>query len=581
MRRVLPIFAIAAAIAVLPSLVMAQEVKGPPVGRPNPEVLFQRLDANKDGQITMEEVPAPIKERFEGLVKRADKNGDKKISLEEFKAAHRGPDGPGERHPGEGFHRGPGGPGFGPGGPGFGPGGPGFGPGGPGMGPHRPMIGKGGPEGVRPGKPGPGKPGPFAVQGHRRGSGVKGKGRPNAEEIFKRLDTNGDKQLSLDEFKAGMKKLHARKMRQGRPGQFVKRGPGRPGPALVANRGPMRGRPGMKGPGPQGPKHLAMRVGPGPMGVRGPGRPGPMMRGPGGPEPNRAALYHLAQYHLAMYQFLGGKLTPGIVGPGGPGLGGPMLPCPGMKGPGPGGPKPPCPAMKGPGPRGPKSPCAAKRVPGPGGRRVLAMGIPGGPKPPFAMHGGPEKRGPGGPPFGMMFGMHRPGQPGAMLSHAAVLGRITKVANAIFDKIDANKDGKINAEEAAAAHKKAFECALARVDTDHDRAISKKEAAVALVGLVKRFHAAHAGMMKGVGGCPCMKGGKPGKCPCPGPCPCMKGKKPGECPCAKGGPGACPMMKGKKPGECPCAKGKSPGPRPTKKDKGAVKKGHHEHEDKD
>jgi Ca2+-binding EF-hand superfamily protein len=93
-----------------------------------------------------------------------------------------------------------------------------------------------------------------------------------------------------------------------------------------------------------------------------------------------------------------------------------------------------------------------------------------------------------------------------------MIGRILGMANKVFDRIDADKDGKVNAGEAVEAGKKRFEFILAKVDTDGDKAISKPEAKVALVGLIKRFHAAYPGG-KGPGKCPMAAGMCPGKEP--------------------------------------------------------------------
>jgi Ca2+-binding EF-hand superfamily protein len=46
--------------------------------------LFDRLDANHDGQITADEVPAEQRGLFDRLLRRADRNGDGKLSREEF-----------------------------------------------------------------------------------------------------------------------------------------------------------------------------------------------------------------------------------------------------------------------------------------------------------------------------------------------------------------------------------------------------------------------------------------------------------------------------------------------------------------
>lgn len=113
------------------------------------------------------------------------------------------------------------------------------------------------------------------------------------------------------------------------------------------------------------------------------------------------------------------------------------------------------------------------------------------------------------------------------------------MANAVFDRVDADKDGKVTAEEAAEAHKKHFARVLAKVDKDSDHAISKQEAKVALVGLIKRFHASRDGAVKDRG--------------------------------------ECPNMRGKKPGACPKAKGKGPGKKLGKVDRDKGKAGHHKH----
>ena len=52
--------------------------------RPGPGRLFARLDANKDGQVSLEEVPEPRRENFAKLIKRNDKDGNGTLSLAEF-----------------------------------------------------------------------------------------------------------------------------------------------------------------------------------------------------------------------------------------------------------------------------------------------------------------------------------------------------------------------------------------------------------------------------------------------------------------------------------------------------------------
>ena len=187
--------------------------KGPKRG---PEQFFDRLDQNKDGVLTADEVPEKGKERFEHMQKAADKDEDGKVSKEEF-IAHakkmreehgkrgRRPGGPemrgrGDRHHGPGM-RGPGGPGMrGPGGPGMrGPGGPG-------------MRGPGGPE-------------------------MRDFPKPDLKKVFSHIDKDDDGKLTEEEFVEGMKAVHARLMRahMGRPGPGF--GPGRGPEALRGRRG--------------------------------------------------------------------------------------------------------------------------------------------------------------------------------------------------------------------------------------------------------------------------------------------------------------------------------------------------------
>ncbi len=123
MQRIIGALAMALAVVALPQLAAAQDGRRPE--RPNPEALFNRLDANHDGVITPDEIPAAMPDRLKHLLREADTNHDGRITKQELIAAIRArhpgrPEGP-EQKP---AHPGPqGGPrgfafGFGGGGPG-------------------------------------------------------------------------------------------------------------------------------------------------------------------------------------------------------------------------------------------------------------------------------------------------------------------------------------------------------------------------------------------------------------------------------------------------------------------------------
>jgi len=71
----------------------AQSKKPGDHGQRDPQQMFQKMDANGDGFVTLDEfsqVPRfkdMEKEKVEAAFKRMDANNDGKISLEEFKAA--------------------------------------------------------------------------------------------------------------------------------------------------------------------------------------------------------------------------------------------------------------------------------------------------------------------------------------------------------------------------------------------------------------------------------------------------------------------------------------------------------------
>lgn len=55
--------------------------------RPAPDKLFERLDANRDGKVVLDEVPEKRREMFQKLIARADKDGDGAVTREEFAKA--------------------------------------------------------------------------------------------------------------------------------------------------------------------------------------------------------------------------------------------------------------------------------------------------------------------------------------------------------------------------------------------------------------------------------------------------------------------------------------------------------------
>ncbi|QTN32627.1 EF-hand domain-containing protein [Akkermansiaceae bacterium] len=95
------------AMAIATSLTCAQDgpkgPKKPGKGRPNPEAIFKKLDADGSGAVSLDEFKAGPRgkenpEKAEEIFKKIDKDGNGELSLEEFKS-HRPPHkgGPGKR----------------------------------------------------------------------------------------------------------------------------------------------------------------------------------------------------------------------------------------------------------------------------------------------------------------------------------------------------------------------------------------------------------------------------------------------------------------------------------------------------
>jgi Ca2+-binding EF-hand superfamily protein len=153
MHKILSSVLTALAVVLLPQWVAAQEGKRPDGPRPemrrqqpNPEVMFKRLDANRDGVITPDEIPAGMPERLKQLLKRADRNGDKKLALAELTEAMKRLTPPG------------------------------------------------------PARGGPPGPPPQRADGRPEGRPMM----PHPESMFKRLDANHDGVITPDEIPAGM-----------------------------------------------------------------------------------------------------------------------------------------------------------------------------------------------------------------------------------------------------------------------------------------------------------------------------------------------------------------------------------------
>lgn len=192
------------AAALVAAAVQAQEAKQPPsqeLARPRLEMVFQRWDANHDGFLTAEELPPPWRPQLA----QADKNGDKKLDPAEFAVLGKDRPGFGPQGPMAGppplAGKGPGG-GFGArGGPGGRPGGPPFGP------PPGGRFAKPPDTPPKPPETGPKGPPPGDVRQDRPPqTGAPDQAEP-LRALFKRLDRDGNGQLSYEEFAAGAGRL--------------------------------------------------------------------------------------------------------------------------------------------------------------------------------------------------------------------------------------------------------------------------------------------------------------------------------------------------------------------------------------
>jgi len=203
-------------------------------GARNPEEMLKRLDANQDGAIAADEIPAGMPEPMKAWLQKADKNGDKKITTEELRDA---------------LKAGP--------------------PMGPWAGRERPRGGAeaAGPRPRRPepapkdqaGRPSAQVPGPKPPAGPATAPGSAPPARPGMQHgrgpdpkaLFAMMDKNHDGSLSLEEFTDGMREAHRRTSErvhrfsadQPRPtGPATGRGPGpRPGPGFGMGRGQVMG----------------------------------------------------------------------------------------------------------------------------------------------------------------------------------------------------------------------------------------------------------------------------------------------------------------------------------------------------
>ena len=87
MRRTMVGLLAAAAAAMFSFQVSAADTPENRGGPPGSPMMFQRIDKNKDGKITADEIPDGAPDFVKEMLKRADKDGDKTVTAEEFRGS--------------------------------------------------------------------------------------------------------------------------------------------------------------------------------------------------------------------------------------------------------------------------------------------------------------------------------------------------------------------------------------------------------------------------------------------------------------------------------------------------------------